>query len=471
MIPLVVDLDGTLVKTDLFFEAVFLFLFKHPLNVFRLCLWVLKGKAYCKAKIAESVDLNVELLPFQPEFLEFLKEEKSKGRKLVLATAANEKYALQIADHSVVFDDVLASSETYNMAGANKAKKLIGLFGEKGFDYAGNAKVDAEIWKYAQNAIVVNPFRGVLEKAKSVAVVAEVFDDRSSTYAYTLLQQIRVHQWVKNVLIFVPWLLGHDFLDATSFIKLIIAFFTFSLAASVVYILNDLVDIENDRQHSTKRFRPLAAGNFPVTQAFVLIPLLFIASLGLGMFVSWEFLVVIAIYLILTSLYSFWIKRIVLIDVIMLAMLYTIRIIAGAVVLREMPSFWILALSMGLFLSLAIMKRYTELRELRLKGKLQTKGRGYHIDDLELLLPFGAASSYGAVIILALYINSDQVVRNYSQPEFIWLLCLFLLYWTTRAWLLTYRGEMNSDPIVFAIRDRTSWVIALLSIIVVVFAL
>jgi len=471
MIPLVVDLDGTLVKTDLFFEAAFVFIRKHPLNIFRLCLWMLKGKAYCKAMVAAVVDLNVQQLPFQNEFLEFLEGEKAKGRRLVLATAADEKYALQIAEHITVFDDVLASSENYNMAGTNKAKKLIELFGEKGFDYAGNAKVDVKVWKHVQNAIVVNPFRGVLKRAKSFATITQVFDDRPSSYIKTLLQQLRVHQWVKNVLIIVPWLLGREFLDFTSLTSLIIAFFAFSICASAVYVLNDLVDIENDREHSKKRFRPLAAGNFPVTQAFALIPILLIAAFFLGSFVSWEFMVILAIYLVLTSLYSFWIKRLVLIDVIMLAILYTVRIIAGAVALREIPSFWILALSMGLFLSLAIMKRYTELRELRIKGKLQTKGRGYHTDDLELLLPFGAASSYGAVVILALYINSEQVVGKYSQPEFIWLLCLFLLYWTTRAWLLAYRGEMNSDPIVFALQDRASWVIAVLSIVVVMFAL
>ncbi len=471
MKPLVVDLDGTLVKTDLFFEATFLFLFKHPLNIFRLCLWLLKGKAYCKAMVAASVDLNVAALPFQEEFLEFLKDEKAKGRRLVLATAANENYAFKIAEQVTVFDEVLASNENYNMAGSNKAAKLIELFGEKGFDYAGNAKVDGKVWGYSQNAIVVNPFRGALQKAKGLTTVSRVFEDRPNSYIKTFLKQLRIHQWVKNVLIFVPWLLGHDFLNFSSFTNLIIAFFSFSLCASAVYILNDLVDIENDREHSIKRFRPLAAGNFSIIQAFILIPLLLIAAFALAMFVSWEFAVVVALYLMLTSLYSFWIKRLVLIDVIMLAMLYTTRIIAGAVALREIPSFWILALSMCLFLSLALMKRYTELRELRIKGKLETKGRGYHTDDLELLLPFGAASSYGAVIILALYINSNQVVRNYSQPEFIWLLCLFLLYWTTRAWLLAYRGEMNSDPIIFALRDRASWVIAFLSIIVIMFAL
>ncbi len=467
---LVVDLDGTLIKSDLLVESLFALLRKSPLMVFLVPFWLLKGKAYLKQAIANLISIDVTLLPYNRDVLDYITHEKSKGREIVLATASNKKYANAIGEYLKVFDHIVASDEHINMSGGNKGVELAKQFGANQFTYAGNANIDLEVWKYASSAIVVNPSKGLLEKVGKLFTIEKAIDNRPSIIK-TLLKAMRIHQWVKNFLIFVPLLLSHAFMEGHYWVQAILAFISFSFCASSVYLLNDLVDLSDDRAHSTKCNRPFASGDLDTVLGVALIPVLLISAFCIALLLPFEFGLSLLGYYIFTIFYSFWLKRKVLIDVISLASLYTVRIIAGSLALGMMPSFWLLSFSLFIFLSLAIIKRYSELLELRENGKDKLSGRGYEANDLELLSSLGGSSGYVSALVLALYLNSIEVVKLYSHPEYLWLICPVILYWISRAWLIAHRGVMHDDPIVWAIRDRLSHIVGIVVAIIVVAAI
>lgn len=460
--PLVVDLDGTLIRTDLLVESVFALLKLNILFGFLLPLWLFKGKAALKHEIAARVDIDAGLLPYHAEFLTYLRDQYASGRRLVLATASNERFAEAVSLNLGIFHDVLASSATVNLSGRRKLERLRALFGDRGFDYAANAKVDLPLWETASEAILVNPERGVKKAAARQRKISQVFDDRTGFPLKLYLKALRLHQWVKNLLIFVPLLMAHRFGDPLLVGQALLAFLAFGLCASSVYLLNDLLDLPDDRKHPTKRHRPFAAGSISIVNGAALIPGLLISAFTLALVLPVEFVGVLAFYYVITLAYSFRLKRAALVDVLTLAGLYTIRIIAGAAAVSVVPSFWLLAFSMFLFLSLALVKRFTELLTMQQQERTKTSGRGYATTDLETLSQFGSASAYMAVLVLALYINSEAVRDLYTHPEVIWLLCPLLLYMVTRIWLLARRDELHEDPVVFVIRDRRSqWLAAI----------
>ena len=454
--PLVVDLDGTLIRTDLLVESVSLLLKRNILFIFLLPLWLLKGKAHLKHEIAARVDIDSGLLPYHGEFLDYLKEEHANGRRLILATASNEKFAEAIALYLGIFHDVLASNATTNLSGRNKLERLKSLFGDGGFDYAGNAMVDLALWDKAGKTLLVNPERGVKEAVERQSLDTQVFNNRTGNPLKRYLKALRLHQWSKNILVFIPLIMAHRFGDPLLVGQSMLAFLAFGLCASSVYLLNDLLDLPDDRQHPTKRHRPFAAGTISIVKGAMLIPGLLLAAFGLALLLPVEFLGVLAFYYITTLAYSLRLKRAALVDVLTLAGLYTFRIIAGAAAVSVVPSFWLLAFSMFLFLSLALVKRFTEILTLQQQNRMNSSGRGYTTIDLETLSQFGSSSAYMAVLVLALYINSDAVRDLYTYPQVIWLLCPLLLYTVTRIWLMARRDEMHEDPVVFVIRDRRS---------------
>jgi len=461
MRPLVVDLDGTLVRTDLLVESVFALLRRNLLFVFLLPLWLIRGKAHFKHEIARRVDFDARLLPYQEQFLGFLRSERAAGRRLALATASNEKFAEAVALHLGLFQDVVASTAVINLSGHRKLERLQGLFGAGGFDYAANAMVDLPLWKAAHSALLVNPERGVLAAAKRQGEVARVFDDRTGRPLRHYMAAARLHQWLKNLLIFVPLVMAHQVNDPQLVVQAIIAFLAFGLCASSVYLLNDLLDLPDDRRHPTKRRRPFAAGSISIAGGALLMPILLVSAFVLALVLPIEFLGALALYYAVTLAYSLRLKRAALVDVLTLAGLYTVRIIAGAAAVSVVPSFWLLAFSMFFFLSLALVKRFTELRLMEQDDRTTSSGRGYRTSDLEALSQFGSASAYGAILVLALYINSEAVQGLYTHPEVIWLLCPLLLYLVTRIWLLARRDQLDEDPVVFLIRDRRSqWLAA-----------
>lgn len=454
-IPLCVDLDGTLLNSDLLLESAFSQLKRQPLAMLQWPRWWAAGKARLKAELAALADLDVETLPYNADFLDFLREQRARGRPLVLVTAAHRRLAEPVAAHLGLFDRVIATDGQCNLAGARKAETLVGLYGERGFDYAGNAAVDAAVWRRARRAIAVNASARVVALARASSEVERVFTARESR-PKLWLKAARLHQWLKNVLIFVPLLAAHAWNDADKIILCLVAFLSFGLCASSVYLLNDLLDLSADRRHPRKCRRPFAAGALPILHGAISAPILLLAAFALSVWVNPKFSACLAVYYLLTLGYSFRLKQILLLDAIVLAGLYTLRIIAGALAAHLVLSFWLLAFSMFLFLSLALVKRYTELDALAQQGELGARGRNYQVGDLAILQSLGGSAGYLAVLVLALYINSPDVQHLYRQPLVIGFLCPLLLYWISRVWLLAHRGLMPDDPVIFALTDPVS---------------
>lgn len=465
---LCVDLDGTLIHSDVLVESAISLLRADVGKGLLMPIWLLRGKAHLKERIAAHADIDVSLLPYDERVLKLIEERRSAGQRIVLATATHHKFAQQIADHLGVFDEVISTQGGANLSGERKRQRLVERFGEGGFDYVGNSRDDLEVWKSAGKGFVANPDAGVVKAASSVVGVETVFDSRTRWSAY--LRQVRLHQWAKNVLIFVPLILAHQTSNPALLWPTILAFIAFGLTASSVYVLNDLLDLEADRHHVRKRHRPLAAGHMPIMHGVLLAPLLLASALLISLSLPWLFLATLCSYYALTVAYSAYLKRREMLDVVTLAGLYTTRILAGAAVTGVTLSFWLLAFSLFFFLSLALVKRYSELVVMRGQGLMVAKGRGYQVADLSMLSSLGAASGYIAVLVMALYINSPEVRRLYSHPEILWLSCPALLFWVGRIWILAHRGSVHDDPVVFALRDRWSQVLGVFLLVIVLAA-
>lgn len=454
-LPLCVDLDGTLLKSDLLMESLFALLKRNALYLFLLPIWLLKGKANLKQQIASRADISIASQPANQAFVDYLLQQKAQGRQLILATASNQKYAQQVADYFGFFDDVIASDAQHNLSGRHKLAALQQRFSDSGFVYAGNDTPDLKIWPHASAAILVNPTGNIASKVpQQCAIEAEFIDDKVGIKAY--IKALRCHQWIKNILIFVALVTSHIAIDSAVITQLLMAFFAYSLCASAVYLLNDMLDLEDDRKHPRKCNRPFAAATIPLLHGMFLIPLLLSASLFLAYLIPGPFIWVLIGYFLLTLAYSMHLKRIMMLDVITLAALYTLRVIAGAVAINVVISFWLLAFSMFIFLSLAFVKRSTEVMEVVKLNKDKLSGRGYLTSDLANLNSMGTVSGYLSVLVFALYINSPEVLSHYQHPEALWLICPLLLYWISRIWLIAGRGEMHDDPVVFAISDKAS---------------
>lgn len=455
--PLVVDLDGTLLRSDLLLETGMAFVRGQPLAALKPLGWLVRGKAALKEELARATDIDVSVLPYDDALVARLAAEKRGGRSLVLATASHRLLAGRIAAHLGLFDEVLATADDHNLSAHNKRNALVARFGEKGFDYAGNSRDDLPVWAAARQAWVVNANAGIERRARAQGNVAEVIRSTAGG-ARDWLQALRLHQWPKNLLIFVPLLAAHRLADVALLWQGMLAFLFFGLCASSVYLLNDLLDLADDRHHPGKRRRPFAAGRLSISAGLLAFPVLLAAAFaGALLWLPPEFAGVLAAYYTCTLAYSLALKRYMVIDVIALAMLYTLRIIAGSAALGLPLTFWVLAFSMFIFLSLALIKRYAELHDAQRNGNNgKARGRGYYPDDLAMISSLGAASGYLSVMVLALYIHDQSTVSLYSHPQWIWLACPLLLFWITRAWMLTHRGQMHDDPVVFAIRDRIS---------------
>ncbi|AOJ02734.1 hypothetical protein WS70_13605 [Burkholderia mayonis] len=455
--PLVVDLDGTLIRSDILIESGFAYLKAAPHRFYRPLLWFARGgKPELKAKLADLTDVDVSVLPYDGSVVKWLESEREGGRSLVLATASHLRYAQAISDHLGLFDRTFATDRDVNLSSHNKRAALVAEFGEKGFDYAGNSHDDIAVWEAADRAYVVNPSSGVEKAARKLGNVERVIESRSPLLK-TFSKALRLHQWLKNLLIFLPLLAGHQLSSPGLIVTAVLAFVAFGLCASSVYLLNDLLDLEDDRHHPVKRKRPLASGALPLTVGLALFPVLLVGAFAIALpSLPWRFGAVLIGYYALTLAYSIFLKRQVMVDVVVLAMLYTTRIIAGSTAIGSHLTFWLLAFSMFIFLSLALVKRYAELHSMKARGLMKTRGRGYVASDLSLISSLGTVSGYLAVLVLALYIQDARTTILYRHPQVIWLACPLLLYWISRTWIIAHRGLMHDDPIVFAVRDRVS---------------
>jgi 4-hydroxybenzoate polyprenyltransferase/phosphoserine phosphatase len=460
-VPLVVDLDGTLILGDLLHESALKLARLQPLAALQIPLWLLRSKASMKDEIAQRVEIDAATLPYSEKLLSWLREQKTVGRRLVLCTASNQRYASEVAAHLELFDEVIASDAQTNVSAGRKADILAKRFGEQGFDYAGNSNDDLPVWARARQAIVVNARGRLAGVARQRFNVATEFSAPSAS-ASTWLRALRLHQWLKNLLVLLPLAGAFQFGEPQLLLEAIVAFFAFGLCASCVYVLNDLMDLDSDRAHPRKRLRPFAAGVLSPAAGLLVAGLLLAASAGLAAVSRPAFQLALAGYFALTLAYTFFLKRKVIIDCLALGGLYTLRIVAGWCAVGLPASFWLLAFSLFLFLSLAFVKRYSELQVVAKLGRPDAAGRGYLASDLPLVQTMGVAAGFGSAMLLALYINGDTVMRHYSHPEVLWMLVPIQLYWVSRMWMQAQRGNMHDDPVVFAVRDPISLACGLL---------
>ncbi len=465
-VALAVDLDGTLIATDLFWESLFQLLRSNPLTIFMLPLWLMYGKASLKAKIAARVDIDPAILPYRPDVVSRLNSEKAAGRRLILATGSHEKFAQAISEHLGLFDAVLATDATRNLTSANKRDVLVEEYGDGGFDYAGNSKADIPVFDAARSAIIVAPDKAA--RRWQGAHGGELVEVPKPTLK-TVIKMLRVHQWLKNTLIAVPMILSHEYFNVGMLVSCALAFVSFSCAASAIYIINDFLDMPLDRKHETKKNRPFAAGTLSIPFGLASAATLLLISVATASQLDVLFGGVLAIYLVATTAYSFSLKRMLLIDVLTLAGLYTVRILAGAAATGTTVSFWLLAFAIFFFLSLALVKRHVELADTELEHGTRIAGRGYRPEDLAVIAQGGVSSAFAAALVLALYIDSDSVRELYAHPWLVWPLAPIVLYLTLRIWVLAGRRELHDDPVVFLVRDwRSQLVIAIGAALLVV---
>jgi 4-hydroxybenzoate polyprenyltransferase/phosphoserine phosphatase len=456
-LPLCIDLDGTLLKTDTLMESYLRLVFARPWMALAPLAWLGGGKAKMKREMTRRIRLDPAALPYNEELLAHIRAEKARGRQIVLVTAADHAVADAVAAHLGLFDEVIASDGVVNLRGRHKAEALATRFGEGGFIYAGNDETDYAVWDKAAGAILVNAARRIETKARRRgARIDQVFDSPPGRLK-AWIKALRPHQWAKNVLVFVPVVTANALLDIAAWTQTLLAFIAFCAIASTVYVVNDLSDLESDRRHARKRKRPFASGALPVEQGLLALPILVAIGVALAL-VSGAAWVLLA-YAVITTAYTFKLKELPLVDVFTLAALYTVRVVAGGEASGYTVSHWLLGFSSFLFLSLALIKRVAELGELQLAGRSVNARRGYVLEDLGLLQLMGVASTFASSLVLALYISSDVVQANYAYPYALWLLVPLLLFWQCRLWMSTLRGYMHHDPLVYSAKDWVSWVV------------
>jgi 4-hydroxybenzoate polyprenyltransferase len=455
-IPLVVDLDRALIRSDLQLESIFAHLGQNAARLVETLRAGLRGQAALKAHIAATTSFDAAQLPYDEGVLDLVRASVAGGTPVYLVSSNDERHVRAVVEHLGLFTGWFASTADEDLRRAAKAQRLIDAFGRGGFDYVGSSAEDHPIWTVARKRIATRESKAVHASLAELDGDA-VFLSRRTSRARAWAKLLRVHQWAKNALVFVPLATAHRF-DPAAFGAAIAAFVAFSLAASAIYILNDLADVEADRKHPTKKNRPLAAGTVPTTPALCVAGCLVLAALALASCVTTEFVAALAFYLVLTTAYSFYLKRKMLVDVIALAILYTTRVIAGAAAVAVPLSAWLLVFSIFIFTTLALTKRYVELAA-RIDADLpDPSNRDYRKSDLSVVAALAAGAAFNAVTVFALYVSSDAVHHLYRRPDALWLICPILMYWLSRILMLAHRRALHDDPVLFALKDLNSLV-------------
>lgn len=468
--PLCVDLDGTLVKSDTLVDSLLVLARTRPGLLWKLPSRLMRGKAAFKAFVTDSVTLDVARLPYNLKVLQFLQQEHVKGRPIYLTTGADSRVAQRVADNLGIFTSVLGSDGSTNLIAGKKLDRLRAHLAVEAFDYIGNARPDLPLLAQATEPMVANPSLGLRMGMRTRGIrPTRLFEERRSPLQ-AMLKAMRVHQWAKNLLIFVPLLLSHG-LSIARLLTALLAFLCFSFAASATYMVNDLLDIEADRRHARKRLRPFASGDLSAVAGLGAVVVLLLLALSGARFLAAGFYGWLLLYLASTLAYSLYLKRIALVDVLVLSGLYTLRLQAGSAATQTPISHWLAGFSVFLFLSLAIVKRFAELENLRASNSPPKNGRGYLVADIEQLRSFGTSSAYAAVVVFSIYISSQSVMTLYRKPSLLWLMVPLMLLWLSRVWLLASRGELNEDPVVFALTDRMSLLIGVVVVVVALLAL
>jgi 4-hydroxybenzoate polyprenyltransferase/phosphoserine phosphatase len=451
--PLVVDLDGTLILTDSLWEMLVRLIARRPLLVFAVIGWLFRGRAGFKTMVARHQSLDPKTLPLNRPLLAYLEEQHRSGRSIILATSAHKLLAEPFAAQFDVFNRVLSTEEHANLTGPDKAEAVQRAIGSS-FSYAGNSRDDFPVWAKAQSAVVVTGSRRLLARVGEITAIEKHFDPGNRFWA-GWTRSLRLHQWLKNLLVFIPLVTTVRFEDVAADMRALMCFVAFCVLASGSYIVNDLVDLDNDRAHRTKVRRPLASGAVSIPAACATAILMIAAGLAIGAAINIWVFGTLAAYLALTLSYSLLLKRYAIADLAALASLYTLRIIAGAYAIAVPASHWLLSFSCLMFFGLAVLKRCTELEQLHSAGGEALRGRGYRAQDLRALWPIGIASGFASIVVFQLFVATELLTGG-ERPSLVWIPSLLLIYWLVRVWLKTSRGEMHDDPVVFAVRDRTS---------------
>lgn len=468
--PLCVDLDGTLIAGDCLWEGLVRLAFRNPLRLIGAFLRLFAGRAAFKAAVAFGADLDPAGLPYRSEVLDWLAQERANGRRLVLATAADRRVAEAVARHLGLFDEVLCSDGAVNLGSQAKRDTLVKRFGEGGFDYVGDhGRKDLPVFEASGGGVLVAAPDALTERLAAMGTPVLRRFPGEGFGPLVLLKALRVHQWVKNLLVLVPLITAHLLLDLGAWGSSVLAFLAFSLLASGTYLVNDLHDLANDRRHPSKRRRPLASGRLPIPGGLTIAVGLIGAGIAIGsLLLPFAFLVVLLGYLGLTLSYSFILKKRLLVDVVGLALLYTIRIVAGAAAVVVPLSPWLLMFSLFIFTSLAFLKRYVELRRTQPSEGGLIAGRAYSPQDAAIIRSIGPACGLLSVLVLGLYVQSPQVEGLYRSPELLWLLMPLMVYWVSRIWFLAERGVVDDDPVEFAVKDwRTQVVVVAMAAVAV----
>ena len=469
-VPLIVDLDGTLVSTDTLWELIVAFLRHNPLGIFPMVRWAFAGKAYFKQQLAAHVSLDVECLPYRADFVEWLQGEKLSGRQILLATGADSRLAFAVAAHLKLFDGVISNDGKTNATGDQKSGLISEALANGPFEYAGNSLVDVDVWSKSQTAIVVSPDRGVLSalNRQNISVARHFPAPHGKLKVWA--KALRVHQWVKNLLIFTPILTSHQIFDVHLIARAVCGFCVFSLVASSTYLVNDLLDLPADRHHASKCKRPLAAGLIAIPSAMAVVFGLLITAAALSFLLPWRAALIVFGYSGATLFYSAVLKKMLMADVVMLAVFYTARLLYGGLATGIELSVWTLAFCAFSFFSLAASKRINDLAKANLGSSESLRNRAYQSQDLNALVALAAATSSIAVLVLILYINSEQGIKLYRHPHFLWTMSVPLLYWFSRILMLANRGTLADDPIVFAVKDRATYLVLTLMAVIAVLA-
>ncbi|MEQ9506375.1 MAG: UbiA family prenyltransferase [Hyphomonas sp.] len=451
-IPLVLDLDGTLIRTDSLHEQALAMVRRNPFTLFKLVAWVFAGRVVLKERLAAASPIEPEFLPANEDVVALAQQAAADGRKVILATAAHVNTARPFQQHFPFISEVIATGDGVNLKGKAKADELVRRF-PGGFDYAGDSRADLEVWKHARNAITVGASSSTVRKAGKISNVAQVIPASSGLKAF--VKCLRPHQWAKNVLVVLPAILSGRIIDPTTILPLVLAFFALSLTASATYVFNDLWDIWDDRQHWSKRRRPFASGALSLPFGIIGALICLTAGLTLALMAGFAVLQWVLVYLVVTLTYSFWLKRKVIHDAVTLASLFTLRLVVGMVAVAAVPSPWLFVFAMFFFTSLAFAKRHTEIARVMERGGDWVSGRGYKASDLPLVLAAGISSSMAAVVIMVLYIIEDVHQQSFIQNgDWLWGLppCVFMI--ATRIWIVCQRGNLDDDPVVFAVKDK-----------------
>jgi 4-hydroxybenzoate polyprenyltransferase len=459
--PVCVALEGTLVATPLLSEQVALLFRQRPWVALALPFWMLSGPTGLKRRVAQSSKLDVAFLPYRRALIASLQACRDSGRQVVLAGSADPDLAARVANHLGLFDAVYIADPA--AAPSATSESLAATF-PQGFDYIGHSAADRPALASAARGFLVGAAPGAVSALGDLRQV-QVLSRRPSILR-AFVKELRPHQWAKNALVVVPALLadGHS----TSTVAYgVLAAGTFSLCASAGYVFNDLLDLDADRIHPSKANRPFASGALPTILGFPIFIGLLLLSFALALaFLPNAFVTMLVLYFVGTVSYSLYLKRLLLLDVLVLAGLYTHRILAGGIASGVRVSAWLLGFSMFLFTSLAFAKRFVELHALT--NDEQVKNRGYARVDLPMVTGMGTASGYVAALVFMLYVDSSTVRAAYREPGLLWLVLPALLYWLGRIWLLAGRGQMQEDPVKFALSDRKSLTcVALIGVIVV----